>query len=137
MRNHEKWENWLSKASGDLRVSKILLREELLDTAIYHTQQCAEKALKGYLVYHKQAIKKTHDLTNLLEDCINKDSYFYVLEKEAASLNPYATAFRYSDDFMDPEKEEVVDAIEKAKKILNFVKKKIEELEAGQKNIFD
>ncbi|MCF7799915.1 HEPN domain-containing protein [Candidatus Babeliales bacterium] len=40
MQNHEKW---LFKAKSDLKTSKVLLREDLLDTALYHTQQCAEK----------------------------------------------------------------------------------------------
>lgn len=42
-------EEWLFKANSDLESAKVLLKNNLLDTAIYHTQQSAEKALKGYL----------------------------------------------------------------------------------------
>lgn len=40
-------EEWLFKAEHDLKSSKLLSesRDELLDTAIYHAQQCAEKSL--------------------------------------------------------------------------------------------
>jgi HEPN domain-containing protein len=41
-------ETWLVKAKNDLKSSKKLIKGDdvVLDTAIYHTQQCAEKALK-------------------------------------------------------------------------------------------
>ena len=45
-------EDWLLKAERDLDTAKVLLENAFHDTAIYHTQQCAEKALKGYCVYY-------------------------------------------------------------------------------------
>jgi len=38
---------WLAKASSDLRSAVKLSKDgdDTLDTAIYHTQQCAEKSL--------------------------------------------------------------------------------------------
>jgi len=48
-----KHKNWIKKAANDLRSSKVLVNEDILDTAVYHTQQSAEKALKGYLVYNQ------------------------------------------------------------------------------------
>jgi HEPN domain-containing protein len=46
--------NWLIKAIHDLAVSKKLKtdKEQYLDVAIYHCQQAAEKAIKGFLVLH-------------------------------------------------------------------------------------
>jgi len=45
----KQYETWIMKAKNDLKSSKKLMQGEdfVLDTAIYHTQQCAEKALKG------------------------------------------------------------------------------------------
>ena len=131
-----KHKNWIKKAANDLRSSKVLVNEDILDTAVYHTQQSAEKALKGYLVYNQQNILKTHDLVVLLEYCIKIDDSFSFLLEEVESLNPYATEFRYPDDLLEPEKDDVLIAIKQAKKILDFVKNKVFELETGQENIF-
>lgn len=45
---------WLLKAQRDLASAKRLADGDapLLDTAIYHCQQAAEKAIKGFLVCH-------------------------------------------------------------------------------------
>ena len=45
---------WLTKARHDLASARLLGSgsSPVLDTAIYHCQQAAEKALKGFLLYH-------------------------------------------------------------------------------------
>ena len=55
--------NWLKKARRDLLSARRLARgkDPYFDTAIYHCQQTAEKAVKGWLVYHDQSFEKTHD----------------------------------------------------------------------------
>ncbi|MFH1461849.1 MAG: HEPN domain-containing protein [bacterium] len=137
----QKHNHWLLKAKSDLNLAKKGLSGEpnTLDSAIYHTQQCAEKILKAYLVLLVGDIPiKTHDLTLLLALCKKHDEGFDLLNKDVAVLNPYATEFRYPDDFINiPEKFVVEDAIFRAEKILNFVKEKISEIEMGQKNIFN
>ncbi|MCF7799999.1 HEPN domain-containing protein [Candidatus Babeliales bacterium] len=52
-------------------------------------------------------------------------------------LTPYATEFRYPDDYLsEPTVDMVQEAILYAEKILNFVKQRIFEFESGQTNIF-
>lgn len=46
--------NWLNEAINDISVSKILFREEKWNTVVYHSQQCAEKAIKALLFKLKQ-----------------------------------------------------------------------------------
>jgi len=67
-------EAWLYKAKNDLKSALKLLDgdDPIMDTAIYHTQQCAEKALKGYLAFKKKPLKKTHDIELLVEICSAK-----------------------------------------------------------------
>jgi HEPN domain-containing protein len=50
---NELTQSWLKKAKRDLETARKLAKdpEPLLDTAIYHFQQAAEKALKGFLVF--------------------------------------------------------------------------------------
>ena len=51
---------WLEKACRDLRAATALiaLPEPLLDVVVYHCQQAAEKALKGFLVWHDEPFGK-------------------------------------------------------------------------------
>ena len=68
---------WLKKASGDLKAAKLLLKEDdILDVAVYLSHQCAEKALKTYLVFSHSSLLKTHDLLKLLETCAQQDRSF-------------------------------------------------------------
>ena len=47
-------QGWLFKAKRDLATARRLAskRSPFLDTAVYHCQQSAGKALKGFLVYN-------------------------------------------------------------------------------------
>ena len=51
---------WLTKAQHDLASARVLAASDppLLDTAIYHCQQAAGKAVKGYLVYCDQEVNQ-------------------------------------------------------------------------------
>ena len=115
-------EDWLLKAKRDLDTAKVLLENAFHDTAIYHTQQCAEKALKGYCVYRLQPLIKTHDLEKILNICIGLDNNFQQLDLLATSLNGLDVRFRYPDVEFEPEATEVADAIDWSEQILNFVK---------------
>jgi HEPN domain-containing protein len=121
------YEAWLVKAEHDLASARRLSEGDkpILDTAIYHTQQCAEKALKAYLSFRKQPIEKTHDVELLVELCAVIDESFNSLLNDAKVLMPYDTAFRYPDFDMDPDKDDVADAIEKAANILQFISGKL------------
>ena len=122
------YEAWLHKANNDLKSSLKLLEgdDPIMDTAIYHTQQCAEKALKGYLAFKREPLKKTHDIELLVEICSAIDIEFEKLYDCSENLTPYATAFRYPDIYLEPDYDEVYEAIGMAKEILEFVEKKIE-----------
>jgi HEPN domain-containing protein len=118
------YEEWLLKAKRDLDTAKALLEKSFHDTAIYHTQQCAEKALKGYCVYSLQPLIKTHDLEKILNICIRLDSSFNHLDILATSLNGLDVRFRYPDIEFEPDATEVQDAINWSEQIYDFVKAK-------------
>jgi HEPN domain-containing protein len=125
-----KYQEWFVIAEEDLRFAKMALRDEqCIAPAIFHTQQCAEKALKGYLVYKQQPLRKIHDLTELIALCQQLDESFFALMDIAASLNPYATKFRYPDSFIMPDIATLKVSIDEAEQILNFVKERIACLE--------
>ena len=126
---------WLLKAESDLKTAVVAIRQNdpTTDTAIFHTQQCAEKALKGFLAFKRAKIQKIHHLVKLVEQCIVFDSAFENLILDASDLTPKATEFRYPDDLDEiddisqlfPPVEKVEEAIVQAKRILDFVKAKI------------
>jgi HEPN domain-containing protein len=121
----QRYEEWLCIATDDLDSSKILFQNERFNTASYHAHQCAEKALKGYLSYKLQNIRKTHELIELLKDCFEFDPEFWKLYPATKILNPFATKFRYPGDALYPDESDVKELIKNSEEILNFVKKKI------------
>lgn len=128
MPKHKKHELWLLKAESDLYVARTIAKGEGygLDTAISHTQQCGEKALKAFLVYHKQVVPKTHDLVKLQALCIALDSDFSSINYQVACLNPLSTEFRYpEEELYIPSMELMNMSIERASGILQLVRRKI------------
>ena len=122
----QKHEEWLLISKKDLGSAKMLsTSDDFTSVALYHTQQAAEKALKGYLAFKQQPINKIHNLIALVKECKKLDESFSLLSDQAEALNPYITQNRYPDDYVEPTKEDVVEALENAAHIVEFVIKKI------------
>lgn len=114
---------WLFKARHDLRSAKRLFTDEppILDTAAYHCQQAAEKALKAFLVLHDVQFSKIHLLSPLVEQCIDVDPAFVSLREAAEALTPFATVFRYPGDVLEPEPSDVEEGMALAEMVVEFV----------------
>ena len=122
MREHE---HWLLIAQEDLVSAKLLSTTPFM-TALFHIQQCAEKALKAYMVFKKNSFTKTHDLGRLIDICMEMDEDFETLRFLAAVLTPYETAGRYpSSDFVRLNIEEIEKIIAQSEFIFNFVMQRI------------
>ena len=61
---------WLDRARADLNACDVLIAAGLLAEALFHSQQCAEKAMKAVLTWHQVPFKKTHDLDELKQVCV-------------------------------------------------------------------
>jgi HEPN domain-containing protein len=123
----QKHECWLAYAHGDLETAKILsVSEEIIVASIlFHTQQCAEKALKAYLVFNNVRFERTHDLVELVHSCSCFDHEFAKLTHMAAALTPFAIGSRYPDGCINlPGMVEI--SICRAQDVLHFVRDKIE-----------
>jgi len=84
----ESWrevQDWLNRAEYDLTAAGQLLEGSVPRpaTVAYLSQQAAEKALKGFLAAHDQAIPKTHDLDRLVVLCEEIEEAFVDLEHPA------------------------------------------------------
>jgi len=104
---------WLSYANVDLVGAKALtdLGEKFYPLAAFHAQQCAEKAIKGYLVYQSVRVPKTHDMADLLALVELKDPVFAKQVQASASLTDYAVAYRYPDAQKEPLKLHIVESV--------------------------
>ncbi len=117
--------SWLTKAENDLKSARVLGANEdgPLDTAIYHCQQAAEKAVKAFLVFKGITPEKTHDIRNLTLKAAEHEPRFNELLTFAAELTPYAWEFRYPDDLAEtyPTQEEFDEALKQAEAVYDFV----------------
>jgi len=115
--------DWLVKADRDLKAALWLSRalDPLLDSAAYHLQQAAEKALKGFLVFHRQPVSKTHNLVLLTLQAADLDTDFLAWRAEVTGLTPYASEFRYPDSRLEPTPEEFGEALTAAQNLCAFV----------------
>ena len=117
--------SWLTKAASDLRSARVLgsADDAPLDTAIYHCQQTAEKAVKAFLVSREISPEKTHDIRKLTLTAAAHEPRFHELLEMAAALTPYAWEFRYPDDLAEtyPTREEFDEALQHAQAIYDFV----------------
>ena len=94
--------DWVVKAEEDYEAARALVRKRkpnLSNAVCFHAQQCAEKYLKAFLIYHRIAFPKTHDLLDLLELAKRADSTLELLRPDLAHLEPYAVEFRYPGEF--------------------------------------
>ena len=123
--------SWLTKAASDLRGARILSSADdaPLDTAIYHCQQTAEKAVKAFLVFKETPPEKTHDIRKLTLAAAAHEPSFLELLDMAAALTPYAWEFRYPDDLAEtyPTREEFDEALKQAQAIYDFVLNRLPE----------
>ncbi len=118
---------WFEKADEDLLTAEVIinLAVPMLGIICFHTQQCVEKYLKGFLVFHGLKARKTHDLVRLLNECSDIDSSFTRWEEACIQLTVYAVETRYptySDEYSVEEAEE---AVAFAAQIKDFVRNKV------------
>jgi HEPN domain-containing protein len=97
---------WFGKSARDLRTAKLLLAqnsEDFWEPIVFHGQQCAEKAIKGFLTFHKIRFDKTHDMETLI-NLVAKVSVLVSEDlEEAKTLTKYAVAYRYPEENDPPE----------------------------------
>jgi HEPN domain-containing protein len=120
---HDEVKSWLTKAQRDLASARKLASgdEPILDTAIYHCQQAAEKAMKAFLTHHSLRFDKTHDIEVLVSQAATVDSRFAEWVETAESLTPYAAMFRYPGETLQPDQNEFDQALQMANDLCGFV----------------
>jgi len=115
--------SWLIKAKHDLASARVLTASSppLLDTAIYHCQQAAEKAVKGYLVFCEQEAERIHDIEVLIRSAMSCEQRFAAWVDVGIELTPYARLYRYPGPATEPTQKQVDRAISAAEGLYKFV----------------
>ncbi len=89
---------WIKKVEEDYEGALHLSRrgkKPLPDLVCFHSQQCAEKYLKAFLIFHDTPFPKTHDLLMLLDLSIPHHPALELQRELFEFLNPYSVQFRY------------------------------------------
>jgi HEPN domain-containing protein len=120
-------QEWLMYAQNDMTAARSMFYDvnpKQTEISVFHCQQCAEKALKAYLVAHEIDPPKIHNLLILCKMCADIDGDFLSLINKASDLNLYAVASRYPKQLVSDDTEAKV-AIVKAQQIYDFCAAKI------------
>lgn len=94
----------------------------LLDAVVFHCQQAAEKALKGFLVWNDQPFRKTHNLEELGEACLRPDRSLEPTVNRAVPLTEYAWRFRYPGEPEQPTPNEAHEALAIGRELLTDIR---------------
>lgn len=117
---------WVEKAEGDWISSGREFRARKspnYDSACFHAQQCAEKYLKARLAEAAVEVSKTHNLQALLEDILETEPMWEVLQPHLQSLNAYSVAFRYPGN--SATRSDAKDALKACAAVRNFIRQRL------------
>jgi len=122
----KKAKEWLRHADEDLRLAKHAFK---LKSAVpykliaYHAQQCAEKCLKGYLVFNKIDFPYTHDLSLILDKFPPSAAWSNDL-RVMTTLSIYAITTRYPGE-EKVTKTEALRAVSLAESVLETIRREL------------
>ncbi|AND11073.1 HEPN domain-containing protein [Bacillus thuringiensis] len=133
MRNTKDLKEWLTIAKSDLDSASYLTQMKPFPTAIicYHSQQCVEKLLKGFLALNGRPVPKTHNLLMLHKFCCRLDEEFSLILEQCVQLNGYATDIRYPY-FEALTVQDGLIAIQHAQKVMRFYKEALNKLNINE-----
>ena len=124
-----RYEEWIKRAKSSLNLSKfaadtVVNNEVYYEDLCYQTQQAAEKAIKGLLIYFEVEPEFTHNIEKLLEE-LEKFTAIPENVRAAAELTDYAITTRYPGWYEEVTKEKYEKAVHIAQECLAWVEEKI------------
>ena len=115
----QKVRQWIAFGDEDLGLAKhglTLASSAPYRLIAYHAQQCVEKYLKAYLVYHRIDFPYTHNIARLIELCPDRHAWGKDME-EAEELTPFAITTRYPGEDEQVSESEAKRAIDIAESV--------------------
>ena len=118
---------WLTKAANDLRGAEVDLAADppLVEDALFHCQQAAEKAMKAFLTAHDTIFRKTHDLDELAAACEKIDAALRPVLDPARELTVFAWEFRYPGTDDEPPEAEAYDSLIVARSVVDAIREEL------------
>ncbi len=104
---------WLARAKMDLDAAAFELTPEppFAADVVFHAQQAAEKAFKGFLTWHSSPFRKTHNLEDLGHQCLQFDPSLKPFVDKSVPLTNYAWQYRNPGEPEQPPIEEAQAAL--------------------------
>lgn len=114
--------DWMFYAYSDLLAAKLLISDKrLYSMAAFHCQQCAEKALKAFLLFKNRRLMDGHNLTWLCKQAALTNEGFAKWIADSTVLNRYYIETRYpADILLDVDRETLQNIICSAEGLLVF-----------------
>jgi len=114
---------WLRLAKEDLAnpAHDLAAVPPFARSALFHCQQAAEKALKGFLTWRDIRFRRVHDLDAIGKQCVEADASLTELVDRVAPLTAYAARFRYPGAPWEPAAEEATTGYELAREAVEAV----------------
>ena len=121
----KKVHEWITYAEEDLAFARhgLTMAKPAHRSIAFHAQQCVEKLLKAYLVYHDIDFPFTHNISRLLELADELTGWLRDLT-EAEELTPFATTVRYPGETLRVSKREAIRAVNIAEKTFRKVRER-------------
>lgn len=113
---------WVAKAEADFNTARRELRVRRApnyDGVCYHSQQCAEKLLKAFLIGKQVHPPPTHNLVELVRLCLRYDGTFELIRPDLESLNGYSVVIRYPG--VSAAKQDAAAAVKAAQHVQDFM----------------
>ncbi len=116
---------WMRFAHEDLRVARLVWKEELYNQVCFHAQQCVEKSFKALLIHRGKVPPKIHRLATLIS--LVGDPKLQEFSDRVKLLDQIYIPTRYPDAIPGtlpegvPNKAQAADALEMAQEIFDLV----------------
>lgn len=115
---------WISFANDDILFAEHGMKLESntpYRLVAYHAQQCAEKYLKAFLVFHGVDFPYTHNIAALLELCADYADLPETIH-DAEELSQFAVSVRYPGEDEAVDQDEALRSIELARHLIKIIR---------------
>jgi HEPN domain-containing protein len=123
----KKVNQWIEIADEDLKFAKhgfSISSGVSYRIIAFHSQQCAEKYMKAFLLYYKVDFPYTHNITTLIDLSSDIDETLEEL-RDAEILTSYATANRYPSEYRKLKKSDAQNSVKLAEKVKLSIRNKL------------